>query len=392
MKKIFGFLFFSFTLFFLLSANSYARINYKTDLLNFVWSQNCNSKTTSFLYTENPNGEIKRNAFFQGQPYDDLNQTITKIESAGGSILKLYFVDSRNNSGIDQINLQGESYKSEIRYLNGKLVVSLGIDLRTNEKTPVINRCPANSEAYIMVSNLYSNKNPSNQTNTEVDKGASSWKKACLGPDDNYKKIQYPDGSTARAKEGIIGRDNCGCRLELGSISYVLDSAYLNNTNQMSPEISKIYKAYAPFYGCPDNADYSKIAQILKAKEDQEAKAKAEEKNANDEKIRNAIKYLVDSNQKFCKGTPSTRLSFLEYLGSNFRTHPDDIKLKRVEPSEEYLGCIAVFYSSRGPITCQVVFDEKGVISDIEELDSAAFRIVRRGGSILDASKERGCK
>ena len=260
------------------------------------------------------------------------------------------------------------------KYLNSQQVIKSGIDLRTNIETPFYNRCSANSEAYIIVNNLYSNKNPSNQTNTEVDKGAASYGKACFGPDDNYKKIQYPDGSTAEVERGLVGNDNCGCRLKLGSISYVLDSIHLKNTNKMSPEISKIYKAYAPFYGCPDNADYSKIAQILKAKEDQEAKAKAEEKNAKDERIRNGIEYLSNLNKNFCKGTPRTRLSFFEYLGSNFRTHPDDIKLKRVEPSEKYLGCIAVYYSSRGPITCQVVFDDKGVISGIEDKQLAYFR------------------
>jgi hypothetical protein len=240
-----------------------------------------------------------------------------------------------------------------------------------------------------MVDNLYSNKNSSNQTNTKKTSG--SYKEACFGTDGNYKKIQYSDGTKANVIKDIMsGYNACGCEIQIGSKALQLTPSMIGNmSSSMLPEIENLYKAYTPFYGCPIDTDYLKMVQILKVYEVKQN----DEKKKKDEESRIAIQNLINMNQKFCKGIPKTQLIFFEYLGSQYRTNPDEINLKRVQPSENYLGCTAVFYSPRGPITCQVTFDKTGMINGIEDIGLSTLRNMATTGSLLGAVlAKQGCQ
>jgi len=367
MKNYIIFFSYCFSLFFMLSTNAFSQVNYKTELLNFVWSIDCNNaKMPSFLITEGPNNEIIKNAFSEGQKVNALSQIIKKIENAGGSLLNLYFIDNTNKAGVDTIEIKGENYRLINRILESEQVVQSGRNIKSNTDTSYIKKCSANSGAYIMISNLYANNNTSSQVNTNIEtKRTSSFRQACYGPDGNFKKIQYPDGSKAEVVKDGLSDKACACGIRINSEKYEVLSPKQLEYGDMSSEISNIYKAYSPFYGCPDYADYSKIIQILKFKEAQETKAKLEAKKKEEDEARIATQNLVDMTQRFCKGIPKVQVNILEYIGDRFESNPDEVKLKRVQPKDNYLGCVAIFYTPRGPISCSIIFDKIGVINNI---------------------------
>ena len=360
---------------FLLSTNSFSQVNYKTDLLNFVWSINCNNiNLPSYLFTESSNNVIMKHGFSEGQRSDSFSQTIKKIEGAGGPFLHVFFMDSRNRNGVDTIEIKNEGFRLIHRVIDGEYFFKSGRNLKTNLETTYLNRCSANSAVFIMVDNLYPNKNSVNQTNTNSanntntdleSKKTNSFRQACYGPDGNFKKIVYPDGSKAEVIKDGRSDKACACGIRVNSEKYEILSPQEFEYGKMPLEISNIYKNYSPFYGCPDYTDYSKIVQILKIRDAQETTAKAEAKKKEDDEIRIAAQNLVNMTQKFCKGIPKVQVNILEYIGDRFESNPDEVKLKRVQPKDNYLGCAAIFYTPRGPINCSVVFDNTGVINNI---------------------------
>ena len=158
MKKIFNFaIFFLFLILF--CGKSYSQVNYKTDLLNFVWSIDCNkTKMHSILFTEGPNNEINKNVFIEGRKVNDTFETIRKIEGAGGYLLNLYFVDNTNKTGIDTIEIKGGNYRLINRVLGSEQIVQSGRNIKSNIDTSYFKKCAAGSEAHIIVSNLFLNK------------------------------------------------------------------------------------------------------------------------------------------------------------------------------------------------------------------------------------------
>jgi len=389
--KNFNFAVFFSLIFILFCEKSYSQINYRTDLLNYVWSANCNDvKAPAVLFTESSSNDVIKNVFVEGKTVDSFYQSIKKIEHSNEVWVNLTFIDNKNRSGLDTIELKGESYRLINRIIDGELFTKSGKSVKTNAETPYFYKCSSGSASFVMVDNSYSNKNSSNQTNTK--KTSKSYKEACFGPDDNYKKIQYSDGTKANVIKDIMsGYNACGCEIQIGSKALELTPSMIGHSisPSMLPEVETLYKAYSPFYGCPTDADYLKIVQILKIQEVKQAEAEKKE----DEKLKIAIHNLIEMNQRFCKGTPKTQVIFFEYLGSQFRTNPDEIKLKRVQPTEKYLGCTAFFYSPRGPITCQITFDKIGTISGIEDISLSTLRNIATTGSLLGvALAKQGCE
>ena len=112
MTKIINFCFYCFSLFFLLTTNSFSQPNYKTNLLNYPWSANCNDiKSPVIIFTEGSNNEVIKNAFVESKTVDAYYQSIKKVEVTNEGLLHITFIDFKNRSGSDTIELKEGSYR-----------------------------------------------------------------------------------------------------------------------------------------------------------------------------------------------------------------------------------------------------------------------------------------
>ena len=504
MKKLLNHVVFFCSLFLIFIGKSYSQADYKTDLLNHVWSANCNESNYAVLYTLGSNSELIRIYFKEGKIDEDSYQFIKKIEYSGESFINIHYVDKKNRLGTDTIEFKNDRFRNFNRVIDGEQIIKSGKRIKDNTELSYLNKCSSNSSTFIMVNNLTLIKNSETKTssknipnsfaaeflnyawssncnnaklpikiflensnneikyisftddqspivkkvksieskgefikidfndennkansmtillkeqgfriyeyvlngdrliysgkqmgvgsetnfenkcsanskayaitqenwnffktaeNQQVQKrAANSYAEACYGSDRNSKKIKYSDGTKAEAYILFSGRDKCGCLISLTPNEKF--ELYPNYYSDIPNELVNIYESYAPFYGCPNDSDYLKFVQILKAEDVKrnEARRKA------DEEIKIEIQKLIESNKQFCKGIPKTKLNVFEYMGKQFRTNPDEINLKRVQPSDEYLGCTAIYYSPRGPVNCQVLFDDKGVIANVDTI------------------------
>jgi hypothetical protein len=89
-------------------------------------------------------------------------------------------------------------------------------------------------------------------------------------------------------------------------------------------------------------------------------KSKAEEQKEKDQ-----LDYL----RTVCKNPPKATVQVIEYLSSELRTDPQNIRLVRVELYSEYLmgpRCIATFYTPKGKMDVLIFgFDEDGLVNNV---------------------------
>ena len=77
-------------------------------MLNYVWSANCNDvKAPAVLFTESSSNDVIKNVFVEGKTVDSFYQSIKKIEHSNEVWVNLTFIDNKNRSGLDTIELKG---------------------------------------------------------------------------------------------------------------------------------------------------------------------------------------------------------------------------------------------------------------------------------------------
>lgn len=394
-KHIFAYSFFSL---FFISSICNAEINYKRTLANSVWSTNCNdvSATASF-FSEDSSGIIK-NYFKNGVNFGHWN--ITKIESVGSYSLSFTFIDGNNKNGNDFIEFNEQGYRIMDRTIDGNQLFKYGKNLKTGTESSINKKCDFQSPVYMSVMNQDSNIQTQPQQVLDSNQNsafANSYEQACYNSSNNFKKVTYSDGVKAYVTLDLFNKyKTCACDISLPTGTLELIPSLIRD--QEIPAIRDLYTKNYPYGGCPSEADYLKITQLIQTKKNEDAAREAKENQKNTEALKAYAKKLKQNNVSFCRGVPKAYSNLYEFIGNKYQVNPDSVTLKRVDLTDNALMCNAVFYLPKGKISCPVTFDSKGIVNGI--VDSTFERLVglnkNATGSIVDifllSNMNTGCQ
>lgn len=190
---------------------------------------------------------------------------------------------------------------------------------------------------------------------------------------DNYcaeHKTTYTDGSIGTKK---YQDDMCFCHL------YVNIEKNINapgrfftapphwSANSQGKYFPKSQKLLADIFKdkkeCPSESEYQSFLanlsqEIIEVKQQDEVR---EQKERNE--IDNILVLKRTFLQKYCQANPRVALTAIEAYSSRIQVSPDAIKLSRVNLNLKDAICNGVFYTPKGATTCELNFDESGVVT-----------------------------
>jgi hypothetical protein len=135
------------------------------------------------------------------------------------------------------------------------------------------------------------------------------------------------------------------------------DGKYFPKSQKLLADIFKDKKE------CPSESEYQSFLanlsqEIIEVKQQNEVRER-NERNELDKILVLKRTFL----QKYCQANPRVALTAIEAYSSRIQVSPDAIKLSRVSLNLKDAICNGVFYTPKGATTCELNFDESGVVT-----------------------------
>ena len=149
-------------IFLLFSNLSHAEVGLKATLLNGVWSQECNdSMSLGVVFRVDGNG-LTKDYYEEGGVY---NWRIGEIRQIGAGRLEYTYVDNKNRSGKEAIEITEQTYQVIDRNVAGIDVFKDGKNVKSGGNAPLSIKCSETSPIYKMVMDVDHKKdNPQTQS------------------------------------------------------------------------------------------------------------------------------------------------------------------------------------------------------------------------------------